>query len=120
VLQTLSARSMFQRAMRTGISGTDAIRFLLRDGQFPRSVEHCLTRVSQELLELPAHEEPMAGCAEVQRLLEDADPATLGPLELHAFVDDIQRRVADVHDLLVEAYFRVATPASEESLALLG
>ncbi|MCU1376337.1 MAG: Protein containing domain [Actinomycetia bacterium] len=119
VLQTLSAHQMFQRAMRTGISGPNALRFLLRDGQFPRSVEHCLTRVSQRLLELPAYEEPMAGCAEVQRLLEDVDPATLGPAELHDFVDVVQRSIAGLHDLLVEAYFRVETPASEETLALL-
>jgi uncharacterized alpha-E superfamily protein len=119
VLETLSAHQMFQRSTRSGISGPNALRFLLRDGQFPRSVEHCLTRVSQRLLELPAYEEPMAGCAEVQRLLEDADPATLGPAELHTFVDVVQQSIAGVHDLLVDAYFQVATPASEETLALL-
>ena len=48
------------------MSGPEALRFLLKDPQFPRSVEHCLIAMPRSLLELPGANEPMAGCAEVQ------------------------------------------------------
>src|ERR1700738_1724187 len=66
VLHSLATRQMFLRHGRPGASGPEALRFLLKDPRFPRSVEHCLTGVSRCLLELPAHTEPMAGCAAVQ------------------------------------------------------
>jgi len=119
VLQTLSARQMFHRAMRTGVSGPAALQFLLSDGQFPRSVEHCMTRVSRSLLELPMYDAPMAGCAEVERRLKDADPASLGPLALHEFVDDLQRGIADLDGLVTDTYFRVASSAAEQTVATL-
>jgi uncharacterized alpha-E superfamily protein len=120
VLESLAARHAFHRSMRSGVSGPGALRFLLRDGQFPRSVEHCLTRVSRALLELPAYEEPMAGCAEVEQFLEDEAPGGTGPIQLHDFVDELQGRIGGLHDLLAAAYFQVVTPAAEEKLALLG
>jgi uncharacterized alpha-E superfamily protein len=118
VLESLGARHAYHRSMRSGVSGRGALRFLLCNPQFPRSLEHCLTRISRALLELPAYEEPMAGCAAVEAFLQDAVPADVGPIPLHELVDELQRRIAEIHDLVAAAYFQVATPASEASLAL--
>ncbi len=79
VLQSLNTRQMFLQQGHAGASGPEALRFLLKDPRFPRSVEHCLTAVSRCLLELPAHHEPMAACAAVQSQLEDADVEPAGP-----------------------------------------
>ena len=117
VLRSLSAQQMFRRTVRTGISGPEALRFLLRDAQFPRSVEHCLVGVSRALLELPRYELAMAGCAHVQQLLEDADVSVLVSEGLHEYVDALQVGIAALHDALTETYFVPATTSDGAMLA---
>jgi uncharacterized alpha-E superfamily protein len=105
VLQSLNTRRMFLQQGHAGASGPEALRFLLKDPRFPRSVEHCLTAVSRCLLELPAHNEPMAGCATVQSQLEDADVSQLAQSGLHEFADGLQQGLSRLHDLVTETYF---------------
>ena len=105
VLKSLSAHQMFRRTVRAGISGPDALRFLLRDPQFPKSVEFSLTRISQSLLELPRYEQAMACCAGVEKLLVDASVDDLAANGLHEYVDDLQVGIAGLHSALTETYF---------------
>jgi uncharacterized alpha-E superfamily protein len=117
VLRSVAAAQSFRARAPGGASGPAALRFLLKDSQFPRSVEHCLTEVSRALIELPNHEEPMAACARVQRMLEDVDAGELDGGALHRFVDQLQQGVAGVHDLVAASYFR-ATPTGSAVLAV--
>jgi uncharacterized alpha-E superfamily protein len=112
VLNSLASRQMFLQHCRSGASGPEALRFLLKDPRFPRSVEHCLIAVSRCLLELPAHSEPMAGCAAVQSRLEDADVAQLAQSGLHEFADGLQHGLNRLHDLVTETYFGIARSGS--------
>jgi uncharacterized alpha-E superfamily protein len=105
VLHSLSARQMFLQNGQSGTPGPDALRFLLKDPRFPRSVEHCLTAVSRCLLELPGHNEPMAGCAALQSQLEDVDVSELAEAGLHDFADRLQHGLNRLHALLNETYF---------------
>ena len=114
VLKSLAAHQMFRRTVRGGVSGPEALRFLLRDPQFPRSVEHSLTRISRSLLELPRYDEAMAGCAEVQKMLVDADVADLAMSGLHEYVDEVQLGIAALHEALTTTYFVRAAPAEPE------
>ncbi|HEX9547663.1 MAG TPA: alpha-E domain-containing protein [Acidimicrobiales bacterium] len=117
VLRALDASRALRRVAGLATSGADALRFLLKDPQFPRSVEHCLNQVSRSLLELPRHEEPMAGCAAVQKVLEDVDVAGLSGDGLHQVASDLQDGLADLHDLVTETYFSV-TRSDSAILAL--
>lgn len=120
VLKSLAAHQMFRRTVRGGVSGPEALRFLLRDPQFPRSVEHSLTRISRSLMELPRYDDAMAGCAEVQKMLVDADVAELAVSGLHEYVDDVQLGIAALHEALVSTYFvRAAVPEAEPATTLL-
>jgi uncharacterized alpha-E superfamily protein len=110
VLQSLNTRRMFLQQGHAGASGPEALRFLLKDPRFPRSVEHCLTAVSRCLLELPAHHEPMSACAAVQSQLEDADAGRLAHFGLHQFTDGLQQGISHLHDLVTATYFDT-TPA---------
>jgi uncharacterized alpha-E superfamily protein len=105
VLQSLNTRQIFLKHGHAGASGPEALRFLLRDPRFPRSVEHCLTSVSRCLLELPAHHEPMSACALVQSQLEDADVVQLAQGGLHELTDGLQRGIGHLHDLVTATYF---------------
>jgi uncharacterized alpha-E superfamily protein len=109
VLQSLSAHQMFRRSARCGVSGPEALRFLLQDPQFPRSVEFCLTAASRAMLQLPRATQPLARCAGVQvklRHLAIAEVSTPG--DLHELVEDLESGIGELHDVLVEAYFRPA------------
>jgi uncharacterized alpha-E superfamily protein len=112
VLRMLSAHQMFLRSARSGVSGPDALRFLLMDPQFPRSVERCLTEMTRALLELPRCDEPMHSCAEMQRVLETAEVDDLAVDGLHEFVDRLQLCLGELHEVLTTTYFAYA-PASE-------
>lgn len=119
-LDSLNARQAFSRSRRVGVAGPEAIEFLLADPQFPRSVEHCLTRVSRSLLELPNAEAPMKACADVQAMLVELDAATLDAAALHQLADDLQTGIGELHVAVASTYFQVATPASEDALVLAG
>jgi uncharacterized alpha-E superfamily protein len=117
VLKSVAAAQTFRVNASVGAPGPAALRLLLKEPQFPRSVEHCLTEVSRALIELPQHEEPMAACALVQRMLEDVDVDVLDGEGLHRFVDELQAGIADLHDLVAASYFRT-TPAGSDVLAI--
>jgi uncharacterized alpha-E superfamily protein len=109
VLRSLEAVQVLRRQMpAAGASGSDALGLLLKDPQFPRSVEHCLTRVSRSLLELPRYDEPMAACAAVQKVLEDLEVSELSGSGLHELVDSLQDGIAYLHELVADTYFSLA------------
>jgi uncharacterized alpha-E superfamily protein len=123
VLRSLGAHQMFRRSTGSAVSGRAALSFLLRDPQFPRSVERCLIQISRSLLELCRHNDPMAGCAEVQQLLEQAELDTLeveGPSAstLHDYVDQLQRGLGRLHELLVATYFQMEPSTSKMVLSI--
>ncbi len=105
VLRSLSAQQMFRRTARNGITGSEALKFLLRDPQFPRSVEHCLTRISNALLELPRYEAAMVGCANVEKMLVDAVIADMKAETLHGCMDQLQIGIDELHTAITETYF---------------
>ncbi len=112
VLRSLSADQMFRRIAGPMVSGPAALRFLLRDPQFPRSVERCLIEISRALLELCRNNDPMAGCAEVQQLLEQTQLGALGggresAAALHDYADRLQHGLGRLHELLAATYFQM-------------
>jgi uncharacterized alpha-E superfamily protein len=122
MLRSLSAQQMFRRTSKSEIAtGPEALRFLLRDPQFPRSVEHCLTQISRSLLELPRYEAAMLCCAEVQRKLVDSAFAGLDAAGLHSYMDELQVAIGSVHGAIAETFFvnGAVVPSREASTALL-
>ena len=108
---------MFRRIAGPMVSGPAALRFLLRDPQFPRSVERCLVEISRALLELCRHGDPMAGCAQVQQLLERAEVDSTGcgresAAALHDYADRLQQGLGRLHELLVATYFQMEPSTS--------
>lgn len=114
VLRSLSAHQMFCRHAGCGMSGPAALRFLLQETRFPRSVEFCLTTISRALSQLPPailprSSLPLARCAKVQAQLRELTfTDLLTPGDLHELASHLQAGMGEVHDMLVEAYFRLA------------
>lgn len=109
VLSNLGAQQMFRRTMRTaGVRGPDAIRFLLCDPHFPRSVAHCLLHLSRALTELPRYDDAMAHGAAVSELLTDTDAGVLSAAELHGYIDHLQAELSAVHGRIAATWFTLA------------
>jgi len=117
VLKSLSAYQMYRRKVQTRVRGAEVLRFLLQDPQFPRSVEHSLTKISVSMLELADHDAPMARCAAAQQLVEEAKVRSLAFEGLHDYVDELQQRIGAIHESVGATYFQRAQPVPQPALA---
>jgi uncharacterized alpha-E superfamily protein len=113
VLKSLSAYQTYRRRTQSRIRGADALAFLLRDPQFPRSVEHCLIDISRSLVDLPHHDAALALCSDAEALVADAMVQAMDWRGLHRYADRLQRELANLHQAVVATYFgNTEVPAS--------
>jgi uncharacterized alpha-E superfamily protein len=106
VLRSLSAQQMFFRTVGGGVSGPAALRFLLQDDRFPRSVEFCLSAAARGLGRLPRATPSLTSCGQAQerlRSLSITDQVT--PRELNELVDELEIGIGEVHQTLARTYF---------------
>lgn len=112
VLKSLSGFQMYRQHVRNRVSGTEVVRFLLQDAQFPRSVAHTLTEAEACLNDLPRSEAPLRGVARIQRRVKEAQPEKMSLDELHAFIDEIQAELNNTHRQIWNTWFSLEQGAS--------
>jgi uncharacterized alpha-E superfamily protein len=106
VLHSLSAHQMFFRAVGGGVSGPRALRFLLQDQRFPRSVRFCIAAAGREASTLPSPTPVLATCtAAQQRLASLVITEQVTPADLHELVDQVELDIIAVHQALASTYF---------------
>lgn len=105
VLRTLAAYQMYRRHVRQRVSTEHALRFLLQNAEFPRSVQFCLTRAQRVLPSMPARPNVERALAKVVGVTRNADPAVLAAKNAASFMDDVQRYLGDLHGEIAQAYF---------------
>ena len=105
VLKSLSGYQMYRLKMRTRVKRTDVLQFLLRDDQFPRSCQFCLTQLESSLTPLPRSEGVMEVLETAAKFIERAPLATLDQPGLHELIDRIQLNINNVHNMIAEIYF---------------
>jgi uncharacterized alpha-E superfamily protein len=112
VLKSLTAYQMYRRHRQAAVRRRDAVDFLLKDESFPRSVRFCVFEMEDCLRNLPRSEEPFKLLEPVERLVKGFSPDKATQKELHGFIDELQIRLADVHDGVSACYFEA--PAAGE------
>jgi uncharacterized alpha-E superfamily protein len=105
VLKSLSGYQMYRLKMRTRVKRTEVLQFLLRDDEFPRSCQFCLTQLENALTPLPRSEGVLDVLEGAAKFINRAPLATLDQPGLHDLIDDIQLRISNVHSRLAEIYF---------------
>jgi uncharacterized alpha-E superfamily protein len=105
VLKSLSGYQMYRLKMRTRVKRTDVLQFLLRDDEFPRSCQYCLTQIERSLKPLPRCDSVLEVLETAALFIERAPLATLDQPGLHELIDKIQLRISDVHDGIASNYF---------------
>ncbi len=107
VLRTLSAIQMYRQHVRTPINGQDTLRFLLHDSKLPRSYRFCIEHLDDTLRLFNRHDKPRAAIAQLREQLLSADLAHLAhqPMELHEFIDALQKSLQEVSTAIAQTYF---------------
>lgn len=108
VLKSLTAYQMYRRA--TGlvrVRGQDALRFLLQNQEFPRSMYFCLEQVKTHVQGLPSNGQTISSLERLQRQISVADLIALSnnPQRLHDFIDTLQVNLGQVHTHIDSHYF---------------
>ncbi|OOG21372.1 hypothetical protein B1C78_16385 [Thioalkalivibrio denitrificans] len=108
ILKSVSGFQMYRQHVRRRVNGALVIQFLLQDRQFPRAVAHALGEVETSLSTLPRNELPLRYIVQVKRHVQDAKvESLLKPDELHQFLDQIQKDMAETHASITENWFRL-------------
>jgi len=106
VLKSLTGYQMYRRHVRSRVSGRDVLRFLLRDGQFPRSVMYCLLVLEDLIGGLPGEDDrSLRSVTHLQRLLNDTQAKSLNGRELVSFMDQLQIELAQTDLAIRHTWF---------------
>jgi len=105
VLRSLAAYQMFRRHVRQRVTAELALRFLLQNTEFPRSLQFCLARVQNVLPTMPPRPGVDRHLNRVIGLTRNADPAVLAARNPAQFMDQIQVHLGALHDAIAEGYF---------------
>lgn len=107
VLRSLAAYQMYRRHVRQRVSPALALKFLLQNREFPRSVQYCLERILHTLPLMPAGWPSGGALTRTLALVREADTRALvesGPRQL---MDRIQIGLGELHAAIAKTYFRV-------------
>lgn len=107
VLRSLTAYQMYRRHARIRVSGASVLRFLLQNREFPRSVTFGLNAIAATLPHLPQNRAIERTVDRTRALVHDANLEQLVESGLHEFVDEVQIGLAQVHEAVSNAYFRL-------------
>jgi uncharacterized alpha-E superfamily protein len=104
LLRSVSALQMYQRRTRGPIDPVGAVRFLLFDSQFPRSVSSCVNRMREALRSLPKSELTMPSVDRLNEVLATIPTRADDPIALDAAMDRVQAGLADISDCVGDAF----------------
>lgn len=107
VLKSLAGYQMFRRHVRARVNGPNALRFLLQNRDFPRSVIYCLGVIAGILPKLPPSRPVERNVERLRALVQDANVEKLVDSGLHELMEETQAGLAKLHEAIATAYFRV-------------
>ena len=114
VLRSLSAYQMYRQNVPDRVNGEDVVEFLLKDGQFPRSVYHCLGELETCFQALPLHDQPLRSVTHTKRMVNEASISKLLEKGLHEFIDQIQIDFGEIHNTVAQTWFGKAMEQVQE------
>lgn len=105
VLKSLTAYQMYRQEMRIRINRADVLEFLIKNKQFPRSLNHGLMQIAKCLSELPKSENISQEVNSLATELQQLNTHELTQDRLHEVIDDIQLGLLRIHQAIDGQYF---------------
>lgn len=106
VLRALAAYQMYRRHVRQRVSAAHALRFLLHNAEFPRSLHFCLARIQRIVPVLPPRPAVDRAVARAVGLVRQADPEALAGSGPGQFMDEVQVYLGRLDETVATGYFR--------------
>lgn len=106
VLKSLTAYQMYRRHVRLRVNGSDVLRFLLRNDEFPRSVMFCLGALESLLSDLPGEDgQALRSVTRLQRILNETRLVRLQGQPLSDLMDQLQIETASIDEAIRQTWF---------------
>jgi uncharacterized alpha-E superfamily protein len=105
VLKSMTAYQMYRRSEQIRVQRGPVLRFIFQSPLFPRSVRWCVEHARICVDRLPRCESTLRVIGRVARVLDGTDLAKLSQVELHAFVDDLQLGIGELHGEIAATWF---------------
>lgn len=105
ILRSLSATQSYNQVQQGPINAIGALRFLFQSEALPRSYLRCLNQVRHSLRELPRSDKPLQRVNRMRQEILKADMGGLSGKRLHAFIDQRQLELAELHGQVDRTYF---------------
>lgn len=105
VLRSLSGYQSYRRKVQIRVNREAALSFLLKDMQFPRSVQHCLLAVEESLGDFVNNRKTLHELRLVSKAVWEVDTSAMSKNDIHSLMDELQCSFIKIHDALYQAYF---------------
>jgi uncharacterized alpha-E superfamily protein len=97
---------MYRQHVKDRVNGEDVVDFMIKNTRFPRAVSHCLAEVNGCFESLPNADQSLRSVTHAQRMINNSDVIKLlNEQKLHAFIDQVQLDLSDIHEQLATAWF---------------
>ncbi|GGP56868.1 alpha-E domain-containing protein [Shewanella saliphila] len=114
LLRSLSAYQMYRQEMGVRVQRADVIEFVMHSEVFPRSILFCLNEMKSLVEPLLNSTEIIAIIDNARHDLKEKNVRDLKNGFLHNYVDEIQIKLAAIHNALAESYF-LKSPSQTQS-----
>lgn len=117
VLKSLTAYQMYRQHVQARVRRAEALRFLLLNDAFPRSVLRCVVLADESLEELPRSDAPRNAVARLKKTVKGGNIAKMAESNsaLHAFIDDLQIELGRVNNEIARTYFHIEESAGAQT-----
>jgi uncharacterized alpha-E superfamily protein len=105
VLKSMTAYQMYRRSEQIRVQRGPVLRFIFQSPLFPRSVRYCVEHARGALERLPRNDTALRVAGRLTRGLDGTELARLTQAELHAFVDELQLGIGDLHGEVAATWF---------------
>ncbi|HBO11521.1 MAG TPA: alpha-E domain-containing protein [Halieaceae bacterium] len=107
LLQSLSALGAYRRQVGPVVEPDSVVAFIFMEQDFPRSVRFCLSGIREELPQLKRNEDALRIIERARRKLRRFSREPWERDDLHAFIDNLQGVLSDLHSAISDTWFRL-------------
>jgi uncharacterized alpha-E superfamily protein len=110
VLKSSSADQMFRQHAHNRVTGKEVVKYLLQDRYFPRAVARAVAEAELGLHYLPRNEIPLRRTLKLRKYVNAARIDAMDLEGMHAFIDDLQLALNEVHSEIFRTWFEIRHP----------
>ncbi|WP_439101601.1 alpha-E domain-containing protein [Congregibacter sp.] len=105
LLKSMSALGAYRRMIGPQVEKNAAVDFVFMEETFPRSVRFCVRGIRDELTPLSNNKGTLRVVERIRRKLRGFESKNMDQKALHAYIDELQLIIGDLHQAVYESWF---------------